>query len=95
MRAKVNRKLANSWIACGMWQASNVSDADLRALCMCRYMASRQFLGDISIDWKQHTLDLHVSTNMADAQRPDWHEKVHFCPQFKIPVAHSCGFSRQ
>jgi hypothetical protein len=39
-------------------------------------MAARSFLGDISIDRREHTLELHVSTNMADAQRPDWQKSV-------------------
>jgi hypothetical protein len=39
-------------------------------------MAARQFLGGISIDRRELTLDLHVSTNMADAQRPDWQKSV-------------------
>ena len=44
-----------------------------------RYMAARQFLGGISIDRRELTLDLHVSTNMADAQRPDWQKSVTCC----------------
>lgn len=50
--------------------------ASQRGACAGRYMAARQFLGGISIDRRELTLDLHVSTNMADAQRPDWQKSV-------------------
>ena len=42
-------------------------------------MAARHFLGDISINRREHTLELHVSTDMADAQRSDWQKSVSAC----------------
>ncbi len=44
--------------------------------CVCRYMACRQFLGDISVDRRANTLDLCVSTDMRDAAKPNWQVKV-------------------